>query len=80
MTTRRCPQLFTPDQAPRRPRRVMMHVIDAGSAPDGTDIVRLSCRICRHDTGWVVSRTVSEERLGRPCPNCNPVSLEAVDA
>jgi len=65
-------QLFSPDQAPRRPRRVMMHVVDAGQG-----MVELQCAACGHNTGWVQSRTVTEERRGRPCPNCNPESILA---
>jgi len=65
----RQPNLF-PD-APRRKRRTMMHVVDAGQWPDGRQIVRLTCSRCGHDTGWEEQRTVTQERRGRPCPVCN---------
>jgi len=49
----------------------MMHVIDAGYMDGRGDVVELECRKCGHNTGWVPSRTVSEEKRGRPCPLCN---------
>jgi hypothetical protein len=60
----RTPDLF-PD-APRRARRVMMHVIDAGSS-----LVRFACGRCRFETDWLPERTVTEDRRGWPCPRCN---------
>lgn len=51
----------------RRPKRVMMHVADAG-----VDVIRFECSKCGHDTGWVVDeKTVSENKRGIPCPDCN---------
>lgn len=50
----------------RRPRRVMMHVVDAGS-----DMVNHQCQRCGYDDGWKPTRAVSEEKRGRPCPKCN---------
>lgn len=64
-------QLFTPMQAPRRPRRVMMHVADAGNGA-GCKVIQFRCNKCGHDTGWLVDeRTISENRRGLPCPICN---------
>ncbi len=67
----RSPDLFP--AAPRRPRRVMMHVVDAG-----LDVVLLECGKCGHQSGWVPYRqtpsgqpSVSLEKRGRPCPKCN---------
>lgn len=52
-----------------------MHVVDAGYS-DGRagfvgDCVQLECRRCGHNTGWIPMRTVTEEKRGRPCPQCN---------
>lgn len=52
---------------PRKPRRVMMHVADAGAY-----MIRFECDKCGHNTGWIVdTKTVTENRRGMPCPNCN---------
>lgn len=57
--------------APRRPRRVMMHVADAGDGPS-CPMIRFECPRCGHDTDWIKDQwTVSENRRGRPCPVCN---------
>ena len=59
---------------PRAGRRVLMHVVDAGYS-DGYHYaftgaaVRLRCRVCGHDTGWVPE--APGDRKGRPCPACN---------
>lgn len=64
------PNLF-PD-AHRRPRRVLMHVVDAGHRPCGGKGIQFRCGKCGHDTGWIPdNKTVSENRRGRPCPMCN---------
>lgn len=65
---RKQPDMF-PD-APRRKRRVMMHVVDAGMCGD-TRIVVFECGGCGHRTKWTEARTVTEDKRGRPCPNCN---------
>ncbi|HSV28619.1 MAG TPA: hypothetical protein VLL76_03645 [Candidatus Omnitrophota bacterium] len=59
--------------APRRPRRVLMHVMDAGSG-----MIEFACRRCGHNTGWIRDdRTVTENRRGRPCPKCNASPKQA---
>lgn len=63
--------------APRRPRRVTMHVMDAGHIDGVGNVVRLLCPRCEHDSGWVRERSVSAEKRGRPCPICNPNDPEA---
>ena len=66
------PKLFDV-QKPRQPRRVLMHVIDAGPGccSDGTtDTVRLGCAKCGHETEWQEMR-VSDAKRGVPCPVCN---------
>lgn len=60
--------MFTENgKRPRRKKRVMMHVADAGSG-----MIRFECLKCNHDTDWIVDeQSVSENRRGMPCPNCN---------
>ena len=59
---------------PRAARRVLMHVHDAGYS-DGYHAdftgpaVRLRCRGCGHDTGWVPM--APGDKRGRACPACN---------
>lgn len=54
----------------RSPPRVLMHIVDAGSFPDGKDAAHFRCRRCQHDSGWVYA-TRTEARRGVPCPTCN---------
>ena len=64
---------------PRKPARVMMHVVDAGySGCDDDDggIAVFQCRKCDHKTDWTKFRTVTEAKRGLPCPKCNGVSNE----
>lgn len=63
-------QLFPKDAAPRAPRKVLMHVYDAGG--EASPLVKMRCRKCGHDTGWVeMDGPVSEYKRGLPCPLCN---------
>lgn len=67
------PTLFENERA-RQPRRVLMHVIDAGGGcgdEPGTHEVVMQCGKCGYETGWITVRTVTEGRRGRPCPKCN---------
>ena len=49
-----------------------MRVVDAGHLPGGAKGIRFECRRCGHDTGWIPDEwTVSENRRGLPCPQCN---------
>lgn len=60
-------QLFTKGEAPRRKRRVLMHVIDCGSG-----YISLMCKKCGHETGWIEEvLTITEYKRGLPCPECN---------
>lgn len=67
------PKLFNVEK-PKAPRRVLMHVWDAG--PDtqfeegGFDEVRFGCKRCGYETDWVRRRR-SEAKCGEPCPACN---------
>lgn len=52
-----------------------MHVIDAatdccGGESHGHD-VRFACQKCGYETEWIAVRSVSEGKLGIPCPKCN---------
>jgi hypothetical protein len=52
-----------------RPRRVLMHVTDAGA-----EAVRLKCRRCGYDSGWCSYEegdNVTKLKRGLPCPQCN---------
>ena len=61
------PSLDLFGQRPRRPRRVMMHIVDAG-----VDAQQFECAKCGHNTGWVEPlSTISQARSGVPCPKCN---------
>lgn len=55
---------------PRRRRRVMMHVVDAGNGPGGK-VIKFGC-VCGHNTGWISDQqTVAQNKRGMPCPPCN---------
>jgi hypothetical protein len=73
MTARQA-ELF---QKERRPRPVLMHVVDAGH--EGTVIAVLECRKCQHRTGWLKFNTVTEAKRGLPCPNCSNAAGAPVD-
>lgn len=54
---------------PRRARRKLMHVIDAGSR--GRDLmVRFACARCGHQSDWTRAATITEAKRGKPCPTC----------
>lgn len=61
--------LFGPK--PRKPRRVMMRVVDAGVGDGTGHIVNFVCPRCGHDDGWWNVSSVSEGKRGIPCPKCN---------
>lgn len=73
----RRPMLFD-NTHDRRPRRVLMRVVDAGEGcgcPDdspGPHVVRFGCNRCGHETGWLRVDSVAEAKRGIPCPKCNP--------
>lgn len=56
--------------APRRPRRVLMQVFDAGDCHGHH--VHLYCPKCGHDAGWNNFDT-KREAVSQPCPKCNEV-------
>lgn len=69
------PLLF-PD-LPRRQRRKLMHVADAGEGPAGP-VIRFACR-CGFETDWLDDEwSLTQNRRGHPCPKCNPADPEAV--
>ena len=53
-------------EKPRRQRRVMMHVVDAGG-----DAIEFKCMRCGFSDWYVNDMTVSQAQRGVPCPNCN---------
>jgi DNA-directed RNA polymerase subunit RPC12/RpoP len=64
--------MFSVDgKKPRRPPRVMMHVVDAGQS-EGGPIICFGCTKCGHNTDWIEDdQSVSQNKKGRPCPECN---------
>lgn len=62
------PSLFA--ELPRRKPRKLMHVVDAGNGA-GCCVVKFECGYCGFRSDWVEQRTVTEEKRGRPCPQCN---------
>lgn len=59
-------------EPPPKPRVKRMYVADAGHLPGGTKGIRFECPRCGHDTGWIKDEwSVSENKRGRPCPECN---------
>ena len=65
-------------EKPRRPRRWLMHVVDAGDSnccddgPAGQPVaVRYACTRCGLETDWQTAENISAAKRGVPCPNCN---------
>ena len=69
----RTADLFGP--RPRRPRRVMMTMRDAGHLPGGAPGAEYECRRCGFETGWIHTpfgpRGGHRHLYKRPCPRCN---------
>lgn len=58
---------------PRRSPRVMMHVVEAGQGNSGK-VIQFECAKCGYNTGWIIDEnSVSENKRGKPCPECNLV-------
>lgn len=67
--------LFDKTDLPKTAPVKRMHVLDAGQLPGGAAGIRFECGHCGHDTGWISDEwTITENRRGHPCPNCNPKS------
>lgn len=61
--------LFDLPKKPRKPRQWRMRVADAGYR-----CIQFKCPRCGYDTGWIVDEcTISENKRGLACPNCNGV-------
>lgn len=67
--------LFEMPKRERKPRRVIMHVVDAGGGcgieDSGQHMVQMACSKCGYKTDWFMVQTVTEGRKGKPCPKCN---------
>ncbi len=64
---------------PRRPRRVLLRVVDAGDHGCVTSFryfVHLVCPRCGHDAEWWEFST-KRESLTQPCPKCSPEARDA---
>jgi DNA-directed RNA polymerase subunit RPC12/RpoP len=60
-------------EKPRRPRRVLMHVIDAGDCADAgySVVARFQCTRCEAETDWLKVENVTTAKRGIPCEACN---------
>ena len=56
---------------PKKPRRVLARMIDAGNYPDGRMAVHWACRKCGW-VQWMPVANMTEGKRGHPCPQCNP--------
>jgi hypothetical protein len=66
--------MFAELKPPRKAPEKLMHVCDAGGCcdEDGSGaMVRMQCKRCGHETGWLYLATVTEAKRGKPCPVCN---------
>jgi hypothetical protein len=63
-------QLFSKEQAPRKPRIKRMHVVDAGG--DCGTMVEMKCYHCNYESGWFsTDEPIRQLKRGLPCPKCN---------
>lgn len=65
--------LFSPDgKKPRREKRKLMHVADAGQSNWGK-VIKFECSHCGYETGWMDDeKSISTNKRGIACPICNP--------
>lgn len=75
----RTPDMFQELKPKRKAPQKLMHVCDAGgwSHEEGGAMVRLLCKLCKHETEWLYLDTVTEAKRGKPCPNCNSATHPA---
>lgn len=58
-------------QRPRRSRRILMRVVEAGQGSSG-GVIQFECPKCDFNTGWITdTQTVARNKRGIPCPECN---------
>lgn len=72
----RTPDMFQELKPPRKAPQKLMHVSDASgdggwAHEEGGAMVRLRCKLCKHETAWLYLDTVTEAKRGKPCPTCN---------
>lgn len=75
------PDMFAELTPPRKAPKKLMHVSDAsGCCTDEGDgaMVRMQCKRCGHETGWLHLATVTEAKRGKPCPVCNAPPTQKV--
>lgn len=68
--------LFDKSELPRTPRRVMMHVCDAGDSgcggiEPGQQSVKYECTKCGAQSEWEYADSISAAKRGIPCEGCN---------
>lgn len=60
-----------PETKARRPRRIIMRIMDSGEGVAGYPFgAELKCPKCGHNTGWTCFTTAAEITR-QPCPECN---------
>lgn len=66
--------MFADLKPPRKAPTKLMHVSDATGQccdDDNGATVRMRCKRCGHQTGWLDFLTLTEAKRGIPCPKCN---------
>ena len=66
--------MFAELKPPRQTPKKLMHVSDAGGCCEedgGGAMVRMQCKRCGYESGWLFLGTVTEAKRGKPCPVCN---------
>lgn len=64
--------MFSPTGTkPRRVRRIMMHVVEAGQGNSGK-VIQFERAKCGHNADWIGDeKSISENKRDQPCPKCN---------
>jgi DNA-directed RNA polymerase subunit RPC12/RpoP len=64
--------LFEKTELPRTKFIKRMVVVDAGNHLSGGKGIAFECKHCGHKSGWILDcMTVSQNKRGLPCPECN---------
>lgn len=70
----RTPDMFPDLKPPRQAPRKLMHVSDASGCCDEEGrgaLVRMECRRCGYESGWLDLPSVTAAKRGLPCPTCS---------
>lgn len=63
--------LFPDSKPPRAKPRVLMHFTDVGGGAGDELLATFACRVCGHETEWLVCDNATKVKRGVPCPVCN---------